>query len=299
MNRREILGAGALLALAAVAGPAAAADADRFTVEARGKGPDVILIPGLSSSREIWEPTAKALEGRFRVHLVQVAGFAGAPTAGNAEGKVAAGVAEGLAGYIQAQGLKKPAVIGHSMGGTIGMMLAARRPDLVGKLMVVDMFPNLAVAFFGPTATPEVIARNAAGFRQSIESSPQEQFVAQQNQTIAGMVLTESARPAIVGHSLTSDRKVAGRSMEELLTTNLTPELEKITAPTTVLWAWNKASPAPADMFGGWYQAAYAPLKGARIVRIDDSAHFIMIDQPARFMAEVETFLAGRDLLET
>ena len=107
------------------------------------------------------------------------------------------------------------------------------------------------------------------------------------------MVLTEGARPAIVGHSLASDRKVAGRSMEELLTTDLTPDLPKITAPTTVLWAWNKASPAPAAMFGSWYQAAYAPLKGAKIVRIDDSAHFIMVDQPARFATEVDTFLAG------
>jgi pimeloyl-ACP methyl ester carboxylesterase len=293
MNRREILGAGAAVGAVAFAGPLMAAGQDRFTVEMRGEGPDVILIPGLSSSREIWAPAAKALESRYRVHIVQVAGFAGAPTAGNAEGKVAAGVAEGLAGYIQAKGLKKPAVIGHSMGGTIGMMLAARHPDLVGKLMVVDMFPNLAVAFFGPTATPETIAKSAAAFRAQIESAPQDQFVAQQTQTIAGMVLTEAARPAILGHSLTSDRKVAGRAMEELLTTNLTPELSRITAPTTVLWAWNKASPAPAATFGSWYQAAYATLPGAKIVRIDDSAHFIMVDQPTRFMAEVETFLAG------
>ena len=111
MNRREILGASAALTAAAFAAPVWAADIDRFTVETRGKGPDVILIPGLSSSREIWEPTAKALEGRYRVHLVQVAGFAGAPTGANAEGKVAAGVAEGLAVYIQSKGLKKPAVI--------------------------------------------------------------------------------------------------------------------------------------------------------------------------------------------
>lgn len=293
MNRREILGAGVLLAASAVAGPVFAADADRFTVEVVGSGPDVILIPGLSSSREIWKPTADALKARYRVHLVQVAGFAGAPTAGNAEGKVAAGVAEGLAGYIQARGLKKPAVIGHSMGGTMGMMLAARHPDLVGRLMVVDMFPNLAVAFFGPNATPELVAQRAAAIRDQLTNVPAEAFKAQQEQTIATMVMTQAARPPIVGHSLASDRAVAGRAMEELLTTNLTPELPRITAPTTVLWAWNKASPAPAAVFDGWYQAAYAPLKGAKVIRIDDSAHFIMIDQPTRFMAEVETFLAG------
>jgi pimeloyl-ACP methyl ester carboxylesterase len=107
------------------------------------------------------------------------------------------------------------------------------------------------------------------------------------------MVRTESARAAIVKHSLDSDRQVSGRAMEELLTTDLTPELAKITAPTTVVWAWNSNMPVPAATFGGWYQAAYGPLKGVKVVRIDDSAHFIMIDQPAKFMAEVETFLAG------
>ena len=39
---------------------------------------------------------------------------------------VAAPVAEDLARYIAEQHLDKPVVIGHSMGGTIGMMLAAR-----------------------------------------------------------------------------------------------------------------------------------------------------------------------------
>ena len=292
MNRRKVLGAGALLAMTAVAGSAPAAGAERFSVKVRGKGPDVILIPGLSSSPEIWESTAQALEGRYRVHLVHVAGFAGAPTAGNADGKVAAGVAEGLASYIQARGLTAPAVIGHSMGGTIGIMLAERSPSLVGKLMVVDMFPNLAVAYFGPGQSPESVAQRAAGFRAQIAETPADAFKAMQEQVITTMVRTESARPAIVKHSLDSDRQVAGRAMEELLTTDLTPELAKITAPTTVVFAWNSNMPVPAATFGCLYQAAYGPLKGVKVVRIDDSAHFIMIDQPAKFMAEVETFLA-------
>ena len=172
-------------------------------------------------------------------------------------------------------------------------MLAARSPTLVGKLMVVDMFPNLAVAYFGPGQSPESVAQRAAGFRAQIADAPADAFKAMQEQVIGGMVRTESARPAIVKHSLDSDRQVSGRAMEELLTTDLTPELAKITAPTTVVFAWNSNMPVPAATFGGWYQAAYGPLKGAKVVRIDDAAHFIMIDQPAKFMAEVESFLAG------
>lgn len=296
MNRRQILGCGAGMAALITAGPVLAAtapDAGRFTVETRGKGPDVILIPGLSSSRAIWGPTAKALEGRYRVHLVQVAGFAGAPVAGNASGPVVAGVAEALAGYIQTKGLKAPAVIGHSMGGSIGMELAARHPERVGRLMVVDMFPKLAVAFFGPTVTQEQIAKNAAMIRDGMVNTPADQAAVQQRQTIAGMVKTESAREAIIQHALASDRDVSGRAMEELLLTDLTPELGKITAPTTVLHAFDKAGPFPAATVDGWYAGAYAPLKGAKLVRIDDTAHFIMVDQPDRFQAEVEAFLKG------
>jgi pimeloyl-ACP methyl ester carboxylesterase len=111
-------------------------------VVTRGSGPDVILIPGLSSSRDVWNATAAALDGTHRVHLVQVNGFAGAPVGANGDGDVAAPVAEEIARYIQRKPLcERPAAIGHSMGGSIGMMLAARHPDAVGKLMVVDMFP--------------------------------------------------------------------------------------------------------------------------------------------------------------
>ena len=51
---------------------------------------------------------------------------------------IAAPAAEEIARDIREQGLQKPAVVGHSMGGTIAMMLAARHPDSVGRLMVVS-----------------------------------------------------------------------------------------------------------------------------------------------------------------
>ena len=105
---------------------------DRITITTQGRGPDVILIPGLTSSPEIRDTTAAALNDAHRVHLVQVNGFAGVAAAGNAEGAVSAPVAEEIARYIREQGLERPAVIGHSMGGTIGMMLTARHPDQVG-----------------------------------------------------------------------------------------------------------------------------------------------------------------------
>ena len=40
------------------------------------------------------------------------------------------------------------------------------------------------------------------------------------------------------------------------------------------------------------YQASFATLPGVELKRIDDSAHFIFLDQPETFYAELDAFLA-------
>src|ERR1700750_302124 len=108
-----------LTTFAVTAGPT-----DRITVTVKGKGPDVILIPGLTCSIAVWDATVKQLEGHYRLHLVQVAGFAGAPSQANAKGPIIQPTVSALDAYIKANKLNKPGVIGHSMGGLMGMMLA-------------------------------------------------------------------------------------------------------------------------------------------------------------------------------
>ena len=52
---------------------------DRLHVRVDGPegAPDLILIPGLSSSPEVWDSTVAHLNGRYRVHRIHVQGFAG------------------------------------------------------------------------------------------------------------------------------------------------------------------------------------------------------------------------------
>ena len=86
---------------------------ERISVVVEGSGPDVILIPGLASSREVWSGLASRLKLSHRVHLIQVAGFAGVAAGPNGTGKVAAPVADAVASYIARLRLSAPAVIGH------------------------------------------------------------------------------------------------------------------------------------------------------------------------------------------
>ncbi|GLS00882.1 alpha/beta hydrolase [Brevundimonas denitrificans] len=254
---------------------------------------DVILIPGLSSSPEVWDGLTEQLKGRYRVHRVHIQGFAGAPPEDNATGDVSAPVAEDLARYIAEQGLNKPAVIGHSMGGTIGMMLAARHPDSVGKLMVVDMVPFMGAMFAQPGTVPtaESVTPMADMMHQGMANSPREQYQAQADAQIVAMINTESQRAKPLEDSRSSDQKVSAAAFRELIVTDLRPELGRITAPTTVLYVRFNDPRMTNDMVDGIYRASFANLPGATLTRIDDSAHFIMLDQPARFAAEVNAFL--------
>lgn len=272
---------------------------DRLHVRVDGPegAPDLILIPGLSSSPEVWDSTVAHLNGRYRVHRIHVQGFAGAPAEGNAppaggHAPVAAPVAEEIARYIREKGLNKPIVVGHSMGGTMGMMLAARHPDLVGKLMVVDMVPFMGAMFGAPGVTAEQVAPTADQVWTGMTSGPDAEYHARAAASVTGMINTESLRAGPLEDAATSDRAVSASAFRELIVTDLRPELPKITAPVEVLYVkFNDARMTPeiTDMV---YRASFANLPGATLKRIDDSAHFIMFDQPAAFFAELDAFIA-------
>lgn len=294
LSRRSVLAAAASLAVLLPVSSAFAApfESNRITVISVGAGPDVVLIPGLNSSPRAWATTVAAVPG-YRYHLVQLSGFAGQPVGGNKEGDVAAPVAEEIARYIKDAGLKQPAVIGHSMGGTMGLMLAARHPDALSKLMVVDMYPYLGTFFAGPGAGPDKVAAVADAIAAGNLAASPEQRRQRANETIAGMVDTADMRPGAIDDSMSSDAGVGTRAFRELLVTNLIPELSKISKPVTVLYVQPKTVPLPAEQFDDVYKSAYAPVRQLTLKRIPDSAHFIMWDQPQRFQGEVKAFLAA------
>jgi len=270
--------------------PVPSAAAPRFTVEVKGQGPDVILIPGLASSAAVWDDTVKQLQGRYRLHIIQVAGFAGAPVGANAEGPVIQPTVDALDGYIRSAKLTSPAVIGHSMGGLMGLMLARQHPQDVGRLMVVDSLPFFPMVF-SPQATIETIQPQAAAMRDMAEKATPEQWSAGETRTMARLVKSPVGLKAATEAAIASNPSVTGRALYDDLTTDLRGEIAAIKTPTVMLYPWDEATGAPQSAYDALYTSAYAPMASAKVKRIDGSLHFIMLDQPAAFAAEVESFL--------
>ncbi|MGE0596988.1 MAG: alpha/beta fold hydrolase [Hyphomonadaceae bacterium] len=303
MLKRTFVSALSALVLAACAsssgdtaseGPSAPAAqgfvSDRISVATRGEGPDVILIPGMTSSASVWDATADGLDDDYRVHVVQVKGFAGVPAEANADGLVSAPVAEEVARYVRESGLQRPALIGHSMGGSIGIMVAARHPDQVGRLMVVDMFPFMGAMFGGQTA--EAVRPAADAMRGQMLAAPPGAATPMVESMIANMTLLESIRPELVRQARESDRQTVANAFHELIVTDLRPELPNISAPLTVLYVIPPEIPFTPEQYEQFFNVSFSGAPQARVIKIENSRHFIQFDAPERFMSEVRTFLA-------
>ncbi len=285
------VGAASVQAASPAAAPAAAPfQSSRILVETKGHGPDVVLIPGLASTSAVWARTAAALEGRYRVHLVTVRGFGETAPGGNAEGLVGAPTSAEIRRYIEEQGLRRPALIGHSMGGQVALRVAADAGDRIGKVMVVDaspFFPSLISP--GSTAVDvEPLARIAYQGLMLLG----DQALRTQASSM-GLELGGAADNVLGGLGWQGgDRRVLAQGLYEVMTTDLRARLPLIEAPVTVVYGWSPDDRSPRSHVDGLFRAGYRSLpRPAAFERIEGAEHMVMIDRPRQFQQAVERFL--------
>lgn len=284
LDRRQWLAAtgSALLAgfvpresIAGVSAPAFASR--RFAVTTRGapsaRGRDIILIPGLASGPGVWNSLVHALLDH-RWHLVHIRGFAGLPADLNGKGPLLGPLADELLRYIRDAKLRRPAVIGHSMGGTLAMLAALRPASPIERLMVVDMLPDGAAMLGGTSAGLGYLAGQLNGYLTGTKAGRR--------------LLADMVRQSPGGRD--SDPQVIAQALAELAQNDLAPALHSYARPLTVIYANPadaKLRPAQAQR----YAAAYRAVRQARLRAIGPSGHMVMLDQPARFSQAVKDFL--------
>jgi len=264
-----------------------------FQVKVTGHGRPIILIPGLSSSGEVWDTTVARYKDRFECHVLTVAGFAGVarvPT------PMLDRVRDGLADYIRKQNLDHPVIIGHSLGGFLALDLAAKYPDLPGRLIIVDSYPFLA-AMADPHATAASAHAAAEQMRHAIGDETQEAYERYVKSGVGtrAMVEKESDFDRIVAWGLVSDRTADADAMAELWATDLRDDVAKIKVPTLVFGTWigfkqfTDRARTEANL-----RSQYAKLAGVEIEVTDTAHHFIMWDDPDWMFTHLDRFLAGK-----
>jgi len=272
--------------------PAAAASTaevrmDHISVTETGKGSPVLLIPGLSSPRAVWDGVAPELAKTHRVILIQVNGFAGDDAGANLKPGLLDGIVGDLHSYIAQHKLQGAAVVGHSMGGLVGLMLAKAQPGDVGKLMIVDSLPWYGM-LFGPGATVDAVKPQAAAMRDRFAASYGKPDAAANQAMAARFALRPDAQAKVADWMGKTDVRASAEAMYEDMITDLRGDMGKIATPITMLYPTSAALPkAVAEPL---YTAAYKDAPHATLVEVPDSAHFIMLDQPEVFLKAATAF---------
>src|SRR5215207_9790651 len=104
-----------------------------------GAGPPLVLAHGVTDNGLCWTPVAAALAPEYDVIMVDARGhgYSDAPE----QGYGPATQADDLSGLIGALGLRRPAVLGHSMGAVTTLVLAGAYPDVPGAILLEDPPP--------------------------------------------------------------------------------------------------------------------------------------------------------------
>ena len=98
----------------------------------------LVMLHGFTGSKENWYPLAAKLRGRYRMLVPDLPGW-GASERKPEDDYGFVAQAERVADFIRAQSPGKPVVLlGHSMGGGIAALVAARHPELVAKVGLLD-----------------------------------------------------------------------------------------------------------------------------------------------------------------
>jgi pimeloyl-ACP methyl ester carboxylesterase len=276
-----------------------AASHPAFRAKATGAGPAIIMIPGLASSGATWDSTVRHLSGHYRCIEITLAGFAGVPPI---QGPLLTAARDQIAQYIRDNHLDRPVIMGHSLGGTIALDLAAHNPQLVGPVIIVDSLPFFAGAWFGANSLAAA-QPTIAQMRQGMEGmSPQQwQAMTRSGQSTNAMTTSAKDQQTLIDWGLESDQKTVTGAMIEMVSEDLRPELSKIDTPVLVIGTWvglqnYGVTEASATQL---FKEQYSGVKDLKFVMADKARHFVMWDDPVWFNQQVDGFLAANARIAT
>lgn len=246
--------------------------------EQHGAGKDVLLLHGWGCSTELFTPVAEALAKSMRVTLIDFAGHgrSGRPP----EPWGAPEFAEMVAEVIEALSVHGCDVIGHSHGGRIALVLAANRPELVGKLALTGAS--------GLHAEPtEAQKRRSAAYKRLRGISD-----ALERMRVFGP-LPEKMRKALREKYGSRDYKALDdemrRTFVKLVSFDVDDLLPRVKAPTLLVWG-DQDDETPLWM--GKRMEARIPDAG---LIVWPGTHYVYLERARDFSRVVTHFFIGGD----
>jgi len=250
-----------------------------FEVTVKGVGQPVLLFPGFTCTGEVWEHTVAELSKEYECHIFTFAGFGDVPAI---EKPWLPKIKDDIVKYVSYNNLENAILIGHSLGGALGLWLASEENSTYSKLIVVDALPSTG-ALMIPNFKSENMVYESPWNKQMLEMDAAG-FDAMATQMASGMTLNTEKQKQIKDWILIADRETYVYGYTDLLKLDLREDIAKIKIPVTILAATH---PYGMEMAKSTYEGQYKKLEGYEIEYAEGSAHFIMYDKPEWFLNQI------------
>jgi len=264
-----------------------------FTAEVVGKGKPMILIHGLYCNGDVWKETVEHYKKNYECHVLTLAGFGG--NAPQLNDHFLESVKDDIINYVKTKKLKKPIVMGHSLGAYLSLWVAASGPGLFEKAIVVDGAPFLA-ALAMPGATSESAKPMALNMKNGMAGQTPDQIFEYQKANLPYMITSPERVLQVAEIARKADSPTQAEVMYELFTIDLRQTVATIDCPVLVLGAWiaYKGYGATHDSVLKNHTDQLALVKNAKVELNDTAKHFIFYDDPQWFFEKVDAFLASK-----
>lgn len=225
--------------------------------------PALVFIPGWGGERWLWTRQVEKFSSDYHCVLIDFPGFGDSKLLERPSSVDY--IATLIASTLDHIGVSACYAIGHSFGGVLALTLAGIRADLVKKVIGVDSFTYLS---FYPRVADDVIETIAAAFHDNFQQAAldisAEHFIASSDP-----ILKSRVRQAMCD----SDPVVGTAIMELFLAWDLNEHIQKFEGPISSIAAYDTYE---QEAFEKEFSKAIA------VETVQDSGHFIMLDQAER-----------------
>lgn len=243
--------------------------------ETFGRGRPVLFLHGWLGSWRYWMPTMEFVAQDFRTYSFDFWGFG---DSNKSMGISISNFSDQVIRFLDAMGIEKVPLVGHSMGGMVALKTAIRYPNRITRVAAVGA-PIVGTSLSGLLKlTDNQYVSRAMARVPVVTKFLFRWFLGNINDTAYSEILDDSVKP-----TEESLRQAVG----SMLRTDLRPELEQLQIPTLIIHGARDdiVNPNQADIF------LQRDMPNVQVFVMAESRHFPFLDEAGQFNKVLHTFL--------
>lgn len=241
-----------------------------------GKGDVLLLLHGLGSTKKDWDGQVPFFSDKYRVIALDLRGHGDSTKPLDAYGVEL--MTEDVKQLLDKLAIKKATFIGFSMGGAVAFEMAAKHPEYLESLVIVNSGPD----FNAMGKTGEDLLKNRTAFLKTKGVEPLAKEISFNMFPEAHQI---DMRNQFEARCKKNDYNAYFKSFVTLMDWGLGDRIHDISTRTLVIASDMDYTPV------AFKQAYVDTLQHASLVVIENSRHGVVIDQPEAFNVALEKFL--------